>query len=386
MIAFIASLNKELRLLLRDWHALLLLFLMPAIFIVIMSLALAERFGGNEQFQLKGYLVQQTNTPAASSFVQSLSQTSLFDLTEGHAEAELNLADKSYALIIAANFDQALDTPNARGVHLRFAPELGAREQELISAAVHQAFASFYTRRIADELGYDDDYAREELMREGFIGRVDADLSATPTAVQQNVSGWLIFAMFFIAIPLSTTVIQERSQRTLMRLQTLGASLGVIYLAKLAPYGLINLLQLLLMLLLGAFLLPLLGARGLSLAVNLPALLVMGICTSVAALTLASLIATLARTVEQATVVSGGLNILLAALGGIMIPAFIMPPAMQTISQLSPMSWALAGFLEVLVRGGGITDIAAHCFRLLLLSLILATLAAVILKRSNPRG
>ncbi|SDU23157.1 ABC transporter permease [Halopseudomonas salegens] len=387
MTAFIAALRKELRLLLRDWHALLLLFLMPSAFVIIMSLALADSFGDGQQLQLKGYLVSpDTSSAASDDFLATLRTSGLFDLESATLSAPLRLSGRSFVLRVHDDFATSLDTPGASGLSLGFAAEMGARERELIRAAVQQAFARYYTHLIAYELGYDDDYAREELLREGFISDLPGTSADSPNAVQQNVSGWLIFAMFIIAIPLSTTVIQERSERTLMRLQTLGASLTSIYLAKLLPYGIVNVLQLMLMLALGAWLLPLLGARGLSLQVNLPALLLMGLATSFAALCMASLVATAARTVEQATVFSGGLNILLAAISGIMIPTFIMPPAMQTIAALSPMNWALEGFLEVLVRQGAPGDIAHTCFRLFLFGLLIGTLAAFLLKRNNHHG
>lgn len=381
MIALWASIYKEWRLLLRDWHALLVLFLMPALFIVIMSLALAERIGGEAHFQLKGYVQGETNSAEAQDLLGELQQTDLLQLTAGSDNAPLRLGEQAFAIRLLPNFEQALNTSGATGIEVTFAPELGARERELILAATRQAFARFYTRRIAADLGYDDDYAREELLRENFVVSTHQAQTSAPNAVQQNVPGWLIFAMFFIAIPLSTTVIQERSERTLMRLQTLGASLKVIYAAKLAPYFVVNMLQLVLMLALGALLLPLLGAEGLSLAVNIPALMLIGVCTSLAALALASLVASAARTVEQATVASGGLNILLAALGGIMIPAFVMPPTLQTLTQLSPMNWALSGFLEILVRDGTSADVAPHCAALLLLAAVLWGLAGLLLKK-----
>ena len=387
MTAFIASLGKELRLLLRDWHALLLLFLMPGAFVVIMSLALAEYFGDNQAVQFKGYLATpETSSEASDAFLTTLLATGLFDLQEGSLASPLKLSGRSFVLQVHENFESSLDSPGASGLSLGFAADLGARERELVRASVQQAFAEYYTRLIAYELGYDDDYARDELLRRDFIGELPGDDAASPSAVQQNVSGWLIFAMFMIAIPLSTTVIQDRSERTLMRLQTLGASLSTIYLAKLLPYGVVNLLQLALMLALGAWLLPLLGSRGLSLQVNLPALLLMGAATSFVALAVAGLVATIARTVEQATVISGGLNILLAAISGIMIPTFLMPPAMQSLAALSPMNWALEGFLEVLVRQGALGDIMGYCFRLLLFGLLIGTLATLLLKRRNHHG
>ena len=39
-----------------------------------------------------------------------------------------------------------------------------------------------------------------------------------------------------------------------------------------------------------------------------------------------------------------------AAIGGMMVPTFTMPEAMQTISKISPHAWALMGYQDVIVR------------------------------------
>jgi ABC-2 type transport system permease protein len=382
MNAFLSSLRKETLLLVRDWHALLVLFAMPSLFVLIMSMALQERFeeGG---VRLPGYLVMETDAESAREFLAELEAVPHLDLTPAAIGEALRTGDALYELRIPAYFEEALDgLREGAGLYLRFAPELSRRDRVLIEAAVREAFARYNTLGIARELGYDRSYAETELLRQGFIAVEDSGPAQTPSAVQQSVSAWLIFAMFFIAIPISTTVIQERQQRTLMRLRTFGLPVWVLYSAKLFPYFVVNLLQLLAMLIIGIALLPLLGAQGLSLSgVSLGALLAIGASTSLAALALASLIATVAHSVEQATVASGALNIVFAALGGIMIPTFVMPPALQTIAQVSPMAWALEGFLDVLVRGATYGDIAKSCALLLGGAIVLWLASAGILKR-----
>src|SRR5690625_4569066 len=71
MNALWASLRKESLLLIRDWHALLVLFAMPSLFVMIMSLALEERFddGG---VQLPGYLVLETEAESVEPFLAEL--------------------------------------------------------------------------------------------------------------------------------------------------------------------------------------------------------------------------------------------------------------------------------------------------------------------------
>jgi len=75
-------------------------------------------------------------------------------------------------------------------------------------------------------------------------------------------------------------------------------------------------------------------------------------------------VANLATTSEQATIFTGVANLLMAALGGIMVPRFIMPPVLQAVSHYSPMAWGLDGFLDVFLRGGGVAMAAAPALKL----------------------
>ncbi len=359
MNPLLASLRKECLLLIRDWHALLVLFAMPSAFVLIMSLALQENFAGHQGLRLQGYVQQGDASAQAQAFEQELMQHAALQLEP--VEVTPPSDAYSFGVHILPTFSSAYDGRGDEtiGVELHFAPTTGMRERLLVRAATQEAFAYFNTTLLARELGFDRNYAEKELLKSGFIATAgDTDAPLRPNAVQQNVPAWLIFAMFFIAIPISTTFIQERRQKTLIRLRTLGISLPLLFTAKLLPFFAINMVQLLLMLAIGAWLMPLLGAQALALEVSLPGLALISVSVSVAALGFASLVAAVARSVEQATVVSGACNILFAALGGIMIPTFIMPPVMQHISNLSPMAWGLQGYLEILLRGGTAVSVA----------------------------
>lgn len=387
MNRLIASVFKESLLLARDWHGLLVLFVMPAVFVLIMSLALQGQFD-REGVQLKGWLSVEEmigENTQAEAFVALLRQQPELSLRLAAPDSPLSISDRLFQVHILARFDRVLagESEARSGVELRFAPELGLAERALIEAAVQRSFADLNTRLIAADLGFDRDYAQRELLKTGFIEQrasTGKAAEARPNSVQQNGPAWLIFGMFFIAIPFSTTVIQERQQKTLMRLQTCGMPLSQIYLGKLLPYLIINLLQLGLMLAIGAWLLPLAGAQALSLDVTLSALALIGISTSAAALGWACLVAACSRTIEQATVLSGASCIIFAASGGIMVPSFVMPPLMQTLSWFSPMAWALDGFLTVLVRAGSCTTIAINSAMLLGLGALLAS-AAIFISR-----
>jgi len=104
-------------------------------------------------------------------------------------------------------------------------------------------------------------------------------------------------------------------------------------------------------------------------------LVAMSVAVSICALGLALLIAVSAATTEQAALLGGTGNILLAALGGIMVPKFVMPDTLQTVAQWSPMSWGLEGFLDVLLRDGSARDVAPEALGLTLLGMAAILLA-----------
>ena len=87
------------------------------------------------------------------------------------------------------------------------------------------------------------------------------------------------------------------------------------------------------------------------------AIILVALATSAAATCLGLLVATLGKTPEQVGGLSTMLALTLAAVGGMLVPSFVMPEFMQTIGKISPHYWALTGFQDVIVRGLGAQDV-----------------------------
>jgi ABC-2 type transport system permease protein len=156
----------------------------------------------------------------------------------------------------------------------------------------------------------------------------------------------------------------------------------MLLLGKVGPFFVINLVQAVLMLLAGRFLVPWFGGEALAFPERWDLLAAVAACTSLAAIGWGLAVAVCARTMEQATVIGGVGNILAAAIGGIMVPRFVMPETMQTLADLSPMAWALDGFHAVMLRQGGVADIALPCAKLIALALLLLAAVAALNRRS----
>jgi ABC-2 type transport system permease protein len=379
-------LRKELTLLSRDVHGLAVLFAMPVVFILVMSLAMQNEFASRSALAIDVLLVDADGGERARLALAKLAERDVYRLTPATPGVSLDAlrariaADDGQFLIYIpkdyfARFDDQLDAgapaPKGDPIRILAAPSVRQPMARLLEGAVREAVATVrlqqFIRELREELGEASDAAsvareREEVVAADAIElthlfRGGAAREITPSSVQQNVPAWLVFSMFFVAIPLSTTFIAERQQGTLMRLRSMDVPVPLLFAGKLVPYALINQIQVGAMLLVGVYLVPLLGGEALSLGHSPGGLALMAGAVSFGAIGYALLIAVVARTTEQATVLGGAGSILLGAVGGIMVPKFLMPEAMQTFSWVSPMAWGLEGFLDVLLRQGTARDV-----------------------------
>ena len=197
-----------------------------------------------------------------------------------------------------------------------------------------------------------------------------------PTSAQQNVPAYSLLAIFMLVVPLSQTFIKERAQGSLTRLRSMPVPGWVIIGGKFVPYFIINLLQMALCLGVGRYVLPLLGGTALQFEHALGGVLLLSAAASVAAIAFALMVALFARTAEQATAFGATAILLLAALGGIMVPRILMPPVLQKIGLVSPLGWAQDGFLDLFVRGAGAVDVLDRAGALLAFALVCMALAA----------
>lgn len=358
--------------LLHDWHALLLLFAMPVLFILVMSLALRDQFAAHKGVAITYYLRNEDPHSRALAVEQRIRDEANFrfvasDAPESELAARVGRDETHFLVVIPDGFGEALQSDTPIAVRTTIGPAVDPALAMLFEAAVKGAVTRVFTEANVAELqgalpAPAEGEARADIdldAAERLVERraSNAEQLERPSAVQQNVPAWLLFAMFFIAIPLSTTWVQERHQGTFARLRAMGVTRWAMLSGKLLPYFAINLLQVISMLLVGVFLVPLCGGDALTLGQSPAALIAMSLAVSFASVSYALLIANVVRTSEQATIFTGVSNLLLAVLGGIMVPRFVMPPLMQDISRWSPMAWGLDGFLDIFLRAGGVAEV-----------------------------
>ena len=397
---------KESIALMRDRHGLLALFVMPTIFILVMTMALRDAFSPGVSIDAAYVVVDLDHSPHSQALLKRLDKSASFKhlpAADDIANARQGILDgrQVLALVLPKGFGERLLTPaGADGqptetlqllVDPTLSPALQLAFRNQVMATLGAVRADELTRRAGKLFGLPitpgtGAGAEKDWPDEIHSIAVRNDRSIRPpSSVQQNVPAWLIFAMFFVVIPVSSIFIIERQQGTLQRLRAMGLPFHLVLAGKLLPFFLVNQLQAVLMVLVGIYLVPLFGSEALELPTTLPLLLELwsvAAAVSLAAVSMALLIASLARTSEQATVIGGVGNVLMGAIGGIMVPKFVMPAAMQKLAALSPMAWGLEGFHTVMLRHGSFADILPNLAQLLIFAAV-ALLAAVWLNQRS---
>lgn len=359
---------KEWRLLLRNPQGLATLFLMPAVFVLVMSFTLKNTLSTAIELPSTGWVLEQTNAASAQWARQWQARhggtafTSRAQLQQALATHQvqagvivgLALPGQSEASVPQSEAAVLVKPPEiwlGHRVHPAAAARLRAELSFSLLQGQMQSAAAAAGPFASVLLSSAEDADQNELLSARHAPSVrylyEIESGRVLTAVQQSVPAWLVFGMFFVVIPLAGVLIQERNDGTLTRLANFGVSPTTLLGGKLCAYMLLNWGQLFFMLAVGRVLVPLLGGDALDLHIAALGFVLMVLATSVAAVGLALLIATWTHRFEHAAALGGGLNVVLAAIAGVMVPRALMPPALQTLSASSPMGWALDGLQAV---------------------------------------
>ena len=395
----IAITVKEFKVLLHDRGAFTGLFILPIVFILVMTVALQGVFdtgGSNHPIDLlvvnqdqgatAGKVIADLRTATGLSLVE---QQNGQPVTRAEAEALILKRDYSVALVFPADFSASIlaaasDASAAKAMVSFIAdPAVGSQllapVQGLVQGDIDRqaslAQAPLQTIRGFDQMAAAAPASQAAMIRDlgvryttlmaGSQSSGDQNLGVdtqvvtpasyqavhNPTSAEQNVPGYTIYGVFFIITTIADSLFREKNEGTFRRLQAAPISRAALLVGKMLPYYLINLMQIALMLAVGVLVFHIsLGSYPL-------ALVPVSLATAAAATGLGLLIASLARTQEQAGSLGTVLAIVLSALGGMMVPVYVMPAFMQKLSLAIPHSWALTGFQDVIVRSQGLAAV-----------------------------
>jgi ABC-2 type transport system permease protein len=394
----LAITRKELKVVWLDREALALLFAMPMFFILVMSMALEGVFeAGTKGRPVEVLVINADGGPLAQQAIADLKGLEGLALVEKADGVPLSL-EKAEALIRRGDYPLALSFGTGFSERVLGGPGVSEGERATVTlisdpatnlqllASVKGLIRSTIERRVlsatlpqrikqafgeqASGIPLDSGPSGQngEERFKGILlgtGKEGADRSSVafvndspkgfaagrrPTATEQNVPAYTIFGVFFIVLTLASSFLKEKGDGTFQRIMTAPLSKPALLIGKLLPYYIVNLIQIGLMFAVGVVLFDMnLG--------HVPALVLVSIALAAASNGLGLLVAALGKTEAQVNSLSILFAITLAALGGMMVPTFVMPGFMKTLSLFTPHAWALAGYHDAMIRGFGVTDV-----------------------------
>lgn len=391
------SIIKELLILTRDVAGLAILFIMPVVLIFVMALIQDTTFRKMDETRLTVLFIDEDRSDVGTAIERGLMDSDMIGLEKmwdgkplepGKLISLVAGGQYQFGIIIPEGLtrkinlkaeyfvDKALEDPEYpvaeppeefSSLIIYFDPVISHSYRETIRGALgkltygieSRMIFDLFAQKVSELLDVEDVMIYDP---EGIIGIKEMSVrnkhtEVIPNSVQHNVPAWAVFAIFFILIPLTGNIIRERNTGSMLRIRLMPGSYWITIMAKILVYLLISIIQFVLMLMVGIFLLPLLGLPVLELGGQIPAILLMVVATGLAATGYGLALGSIAGTHEQAASFGSVSVIILAAIGGIWVPVFAMPPMMQKISVISPLNWALEGFYTIFLRGGGIMDV-----------------------------
>lgn len=166
------------------------------------------------------------------------------------------------------------------------------------------------------------------------------------------VPAYTVMFSFFLVLTVGWVFVLERRQGTLKRLRTAPITRAQVLLGKLLPCYLLSMGQGIFLLVAGRLLFGMRwGPEHWSMTLQAGWLLLVVLSTSLAAMGLALLVAALAKTEVQVALYGAVPVLVLALIGGCVLPREMMPAETQKLSLFTPQGWALDAYRELLGAG-----------------------------------
>jgi ABC-2 type transport system permease protein len=410
------SVVKEFLLLKRDLGGLIILFIMPLVLVITVTLIQDSTFKTVSDSKIQILLVDNDKGSVSKTVFENLEKTQLFSvvtqidnepITEQIARENVYKGKFQLAIIIPKNLSVDLQTKidqnvenivskigftdpvaqtetpkviSQKEVKLYFDPAVQLSFKNSVMSSIDKMISQIETKSIYTTFQKQLGEGNIQFEQKSFITFKEIipkinNKEVLPNSVQHNVPAWTLFAIFFIVIPLSINIVKEKTQGTFVRLRTNPVSNLIVFIGKTITYSIICMIQFYMMVAVAIFLFPHIGLPPLNIEGHLFLMSVVALFSGFAAIGFGILLGTIANTQEQSAPFGATSVIILAAVGGVWVPVFVMPKIMQLIAKSSPMNWALESFYDVLLRNVSFVEIIPKISLLFLFFIITTSIA-----------
>jgi ABC-2 type transport system permease protein len=426
----LATIIKEWTLMRRDIAGLMLLFIMPVILIVVMALIEDAPFKDFQDYRFELLVADYDNNNLSAEIKSGLRQSKTFKvvdsvdgrpLTEEKLRGLLNKGIYRVGIVIPAgataevvNAANMVGNNISRKLGLGSLPTREIRENKFVRMYFDPVAKPTFRLSVLFALDKYITYSCSNIL----VGRLQkmgmaegVDTTATDdfqkifrgigvhevalsdkgdqvpfiNSVQHNVPAWAIFAMFFITIPIAGHKIREREEGSAMRVELIPGAYLYTALGRIVFYTIICTLQFACMIAVGLWLLPALGLPVLYLGLHPEVLFLAAMVIAFTATSYGHFVGALFKTTNQAMPFGAISIVILSALGGVWVPADLLPQNLQQVTKISPLHWGLDAINEIIIRNGQLKDIVVNLIVLISIALSL-WLASVYLDDVRKRS
>lgn len=384
--------RNELKIFRSDKRALMLTFILPIALISLFALAFggAGKSSGDKEYNL---LVSDldNSTESKHAIAELDSDKNIRVLQEQYEKAQdlVKKGKEDAVLVFHKGFSDSMQNGNKLPMELQYdearQAEIGMLQQSLIPNLFRLTGAQGMKKKLMkqvnpkysgfvqnwfDSIGtlisanYDekktassktDSATSEKNGWNNMMGGIEmtklvAAKEDNTVGLVQAVAGTAVMMLLFSVAAMGASILTEKEEGTLKKLLTSPIHPNQILFGKMISANVVAVLQLTIMMVYAWILF------GLNLFQNIPALVIIILATAFACSSFGMLLASVAKSRSQVQGLSTLIVLTMSAIGGSMVPSFLMPEWMQKVAVVSVNYWSIQGFYDIFWRQLAVTD------------------------------
>ncbi len=388
--------------LLRMWHGrteILLTFVVPIAFFTIFAFIFDEQIGLGKSPRVNLALVDEDDTELSREFITALAEwetmriyapaehaEGLFVFTSAEPARELVLAGTlPLAVVIPQGWTASLTNPGKEAESLRLlADSSDPVATQVVTALLRQTSGQIMGERARQQIRIflslsPDQFAESPVSHFATPVAINVvDLLAADKAnpvVSMYAAGIAVMFLLFGAVGNSGTLLEEEENQTLERLMCSELSMIQLLAGKWLLMTIVGIVQVTIMFAWAQL------AFGVDLLGHLSGFAVMTVVTAGAASSFALTLAALCTNRAQLNAVAVILILSMSALGGSMVPRYVMSETMQQLGKITFNAWALDGYIKVFWRDLPLGELAPELTVLTATAIVLFGVARLLARR-----
>jgi ABC-type multidrug transport system permease subunit len=373
---------KDLKLIRHDKRAVILTLLVPIALISLFAFAFGGAGGSNDANPISIYISDQDSTDMSKDVISKLDTLKSLDiklLPLDIAKEGVKKGNRVAVLAIYKGFKDSVENGKNYPLELFYDQsrqiEAGLLQQVLFSHLMGIVGTKGVKSRINKMIDEENPgLSMKELSdihekvdsqvskfessdknpERGFMGIKTTAMFAKSDnnlGLVQAVAGVAIMMLLFSVTGMGSGMLTEKEEGTLKKLLYSPINPSAILFGKMIFTIIVSIIQLSVMFLFAWL------AFGLNIFIDIPSLVIMILATAFACASFGIFIASIAKTRKQVESYSTLVILIMSAIGGSMVPIFIMPAIMQKIAIFSVNYWGIQGFYDIFWRHLPISDV-----------------------------